>query len=116
LAKRFAHREGLQCLSVCAHKDVACLEPGFARLTALVGLAGRVSRKGGQRLEIQSDGAPAALGLGLAEAGNAVHRHQGAADGQLTSLHVEIVPAQRQDLAAPHAGHGQQSPEGKETV
>ena len=46
----------------------------------------------------------------------AVYRHQGPADGDAALLHVDILPAQAKDLAAPTTAHGKEAPHRVETV
>ena len=65
---------------------------------------------------VEGNRAPAAAGPGLAHLPDAVDRHPGAADGEMPHLHVEVLPAKTERLAAAHAGHGQETPEGEETI
>ena len=75
-----------------------------------------MSLQGLESHRVQGDRAPAAAALGLAELGCAVDRDPGPANRHRTLLHVEILPGKAEGLSPAHAGGGQQSPEGEETV
>ena len=111
-----AHAIGDERTAVFLDKDIARVAPGFSPVGLLVCLAGGVGPQGGQGGRVESDLAPALGRLGITDDDRTVDRHQGLADGDRAAIHVDILPAQPQRLAAAQAGRGQQTPQAKETI
>src|SRR5512133_3270671 len=77
---------------------------------ALLRLAGAVLAQGRHRGRVEGQRAPALGRLRLRDVDLVVHDHPGPARRDAAGFQVDVGPAEAGDLAAPHAGGGEQQP------